>query len=154
MVNKIEKRIVGYKVVDKEAEKAIVVLPQVEKLERPEILSGKTYKIKTPLCSDALYITINDTLIGSRHQVFEIFASGKNMEHHQWVTALTRVMSAVFRNGGNVKFLVRELLDIHDPKNGAHFKKGRKEVVPSLVAEIGIILEQHLAHIDQLNGEA
>ena len=115
-----------------------------EKLERPEMLLGSTYKIKTPLSEHALYITVNDIVLneGTEHEQrrpFEIFINSKNMEHFQWVLALTRIISAVFRKGGDVTVLVEELRSVFDP-SGGYFKKGGK-FMPSLVAEIGEVIK-------------
>jgi hypothetical protein len=114
---------------------------------------GNTYKIKTPVTEHALYITINDVIMNEdtpqeHHRPFEIFINSKNMEHFQWIVALTRVMSAVFRKGGDVTFLVEELKSVFEP-SGGYFKKGGK-FVPSLVAEIGEVVEQHLQEIGML----
>jgi hypothetical protein len=168
MTIKIEKKIVGYNVLTEEdkvkseqeaqaakeveAYKAAVV--QIgEPLSRPDKLVGNTYKIKTPVTEHALYITINDVVMNpgtpqEHRRPFEIFINSKNMEHFQWIVALTRVMSAVFRKGGDVTFLVEELHSVFDP-NGGYFKKGGK-YIPSLVAEIGEVVEQHLQEIGML----
>ena len=126
------------------------VIHMHEKLERPEMLLGSTYKIKTPLSEHALYVTINDILLnaGTQHEQrrpFEIFINSKNMEHFQWIVALTRIISAVFRKGGDVTFLVEELRSVFDP-GGGYFKKGGK-YMPSLVAEIGDAIECHMRMI-------
>ena len=118
-----------------------------EKLERPEMLLGSTYKIKTPQSEHALYITINDVVLnpGTEHEMrrpYEIFINSKNMDHFQWIVALTRIISAVFRKGGDVTFLVDELRSVFDPRGG-YFKKGGK-YKPSLVAEIGDAIECHM----------
>lgn len=128
----IDQKIVGYAVV-----KPNEVRPTAKLLERDEVLSGKTYKIKTPLSDHAFYITINDL----NGRPFELFIASKDMTNFQWVTALTRIISAVFRTGGNLAFLVEELKVIVDPKGG-YFKRGR--FIPSLVAEIGWVLETHM----------
>lgn len=127
-----------------------------EKFERPEVLVGATYKIKTPLSDHALYITINDALLnqGTDHESrrpFEIFINSKNMEHFQWVVALTRVISAVFRKGGDVTFLVEELKAVFDPQGG-YFKSGGR-FMPSLVAEIGDAIETHMKSIGLIKTE-
>jgi len=127
-----------------------------EKLERPQQLHGTTYKITTPLSEHALYVTINDIILnpGTPHELrrpFELFINSKNMEHFQWIVALTRIVSAVFRKGGDVTFLVEELRSIFDP-HGGYFKKGGK-FTPSLVAEIGDVLESHLKMIGMLKDE-
>jgi hypothetical protein len=123
-----------------------------EKLERPEMLVGSTYKLKTPLSEHALYITINDIILneGTEHEQrrpFEIFINSKNMEHFQWVVALTRVISAVFRKGGDATFLVEELKAVFDPQGG-YFKRGK--FMPSLVAELGGAIEHHMKLIGLL----
>lgn len=127
-----------------------------ENLNRPESLHGSTYKIKTPLSEHALYITINDISLnpGTAHerlQPFEIFINSKNLEHFQWVVALTRVISAVFRKGGDITFLVEELKAVFDP-TGGYFKSGGL-FMPSLVAEIGEVIETHLKKIGLLETE-
>jgi hypothetical protein len=124
-----------------------------ERVARPELLMGATYKIKTPLSPHALYVTVNDIVLnpGTPHELrrpFEIFINSKSMEHFQWIVALTRIISAVFRKGGDVTFLVDELRSVFDPKGG-YFKKGGK-YMPSLVAEIGDVIETHLRQIGML----
>lgn len=163
MAIKIDKKIVGYNVVKAEEEPAAVaasVQPAVvqmhESVERPEILTGCTYKVKTPLSDHALYITVNDIVLnaGTPHEVrrpFEIFINSKNMDHFQWIVALTRIISAVFRKGGDVTFLVEELRSVFDPRGG-YFKKGGK-YMPSLVAEIGDVIEAHMRMIGLLKEE-
>ena len=168
MAIKIDKKIVDYSVVKEEepevegaspatapAEKDNIVQLH-EKLERPEMLIGSTYKVKTPLSEHALYVTINDIILntGTEHELrrpFEIFINSKNMDHFQWIVALTRIISAVFRKGGDVTFLVEELRSVFDPRGG-YFKKGGK-YMPSLVAEIGDAIECHLRMIGMLKDE-
>jgi hypothetical protein len=150
MAIKIEQKITGYEVAkDEPKREESNVVHMHEKLERPEMLLGSTYKIKTPLTEHALYVTINDLVLnpGTPHEKrrpFEIFINSKNMDHFQWVVALTRVISAVFRKGGDVTFLVEELRSVFDPRGG-YFKKGR--YTPSLVAELGDVIECHLKMI-------
>jgi hypothetical protein len=127
-----------------------------ESLARPEMLVGSTYKIKTPMSEHALYVTINDVVLneGTEHEQrrpFEVFINSKNMDHFQWVVALTRLMSAVFRKGGDVTFLVEELKAVFDPQGG-YFKPGGK-FMPSLVAEIGDAIERHMKMIGLLSDE-
>jgi len=162
---KINKRIVGYELVKEEESKpgsppaaspAADVIQMHERLERPEVLLGSTYKIKTPLSEHALYVTINDIILnpGTEHELrrpFEIFINSKNMDHFQWIVALTRIISAVFRKGGDVTFLVEELRSVFDPRGG-YFKKGGK-YMPSLVAEIGDVIECHLRMIGLLKDD-
>jgi hypothetical protein len=166
---KIKTKIVGYKVLSSESkansevtdnkspseqEPATAEIIQMhEKLERPEMLLGSTYKIKTPQSEHALYITINDVLLnqGTEHEMrrpYEIFINSKNMDHFQWIVALTRIISAVFRKGGDVTFLVDELRSVFDPRGG-YFKKGGK-YKPSLVAEIGDAIECHMKMIGMI----
>ena len=157
---KIEKRIVSYSVVDKTAEQKdekkeipAEVVQIGEPLARPDKITGSTYKVKTPVTEHALYITINDVIMNEgtdqeHRRPFEIFVNSKNMEHFQWIVGLTRVMSAVFRKGGDLTFLIEELESVFDP-NGGYYKKGGK-YVPSLVAELGQVLEEHLKNIGML----
>ncbi len=161
MANKITKKISSYSVVKKEdvaqpREEAIEipiesnVVQMHEKVERPEMLVGSTYKIKTPLSEHSLYVTINDIILnaGTEHELrrpFEIFINSKNMDHFQWIVALTRIISAVFRKGGDVTFLVDEMRSVFDPRGG-YFKRGG-QFMPSLVAEIGDAIESHLRMI-------
>jgi len=160
MTVKIAKRIVGYKVLEAVPEKAAVaeeleraIESMNENVSRPETLPGATYKLKTPLSEHALYVTINDIVLnpGTAHEQrrpYEIFINSKNMDHFQWVLALTRVVSAVFRKGGDCTFLVEELKAVFDPKGG-YFKKGGR-FMPSLVAEIGECIEKHLMDIGMI----
>jgi hypothetical protein len=158
MTKKIDQEIVDYAVVAS-AESGVETSPEIdvvhmhEKLERPEILVGSTYKVKTPLSEHALYITVNDIILNpdtphEQRQPFEIFINSKNMDHFQWVVALTRVISAVFRKGGDATFLVEELKAVFDPKGG-YFKRGGR-FMPSLVAEIGEVIEHHMKSIGLL----
>ena len=124
-----------------------------EKLERPEMLIGSTYKVKTPVSDHAMYITINDIVLneGTKHEKrrpFEIFINSKNLDHYQWIVALTRIISAVFRKGGDVIFLVDELKAVFDPRGG-YWKPGGK-FMPSIIAELGYIVEKHLITIGML----
>jgi len=126
------------------------VIQMHEKVERPDTLIGATYKIKSPLFEHALYVTINDIVLnpGTEHELrrpFEVFINSKNMDHFQWIVALTRIMSAVFRKGGDVTFLVEELKAVFDPRGG-YFKAGGV-YMPSIVAELGALIEQHLKSI-------
>ena len=157
---KIEKKIVSYSVVEKideqKDEKKEIPAEVVrigEPLARPDKITGSTYKVKTPVTEHALYITINDVIMNEgkdqeHRRPFEIFVNSKNMEHFQWIVGLTRVMSAVFRKGGDLTFLIEELESVFDP-NGGYYKKGGK-YVPSLVAELGQVLEEHLQNIGML----
>ena len=173
MAVRIEQKIKGYAVVTpedkaKEAVKAdsvsraqveaelpvADVIQMHERIERPEVLIGSTYKIKSPLVEHAMYVTINDIVLnaGTEHELrrpFEIFVNSKSMEHFQWIVALTRIMSAVFRKGGDVTFLVDEMKAVFDPRGG-YFKAGGV-YMPSLVAELGMIIEDHLKSIGMMH---
>src|SRR5476649_960432 len=113
-------------------------------LDRPEDLPGKTYKIKWPGSDHAIYITINDVMQDGRRRPFEIFINSKNMEHYAWTVALTRMISAVFRRGGDVSFVVEELKAVFDPRGGQWMEA---RYVPSLLAAIGGVIERHLVEI-------
>ena len=172
----IKNKIVGYEVVTDKSEASIEadtavdtavaektsstqesakaeIIQMHEKLERPDMLLGSTYKIKTPQSEHALYITINDVLLnqGTEHELrrpYEIIINSKNMDHFQWIVALTRIISAVFRKGGDATFLVDEMRSVFDPRGG-YFKKGGK-YKPSLVAEIGDAIECHMKMIGMI----
>ena len=170
MTLKIEKKIVAYEVVDisqpqeksavkknesleEKKEEGATIVQMHEKLQRPEMLLGSTYKIKTPMSDHALYITINDVVLNpdTEHELrrpFEIFINSKNMEHYQWIAALTLIISAVFRKGGDVTFLVNELRGVFNPQGG-YFKSGGR-YMPSIVAEIGDAIESHMKMIGLL----
>jgi len=176
MTIKISRQITDYEVVKpkKEAEQPASAEPKAqssiaddgesmpnvvqmhEKVERPEMLLGSTYKIKTPLSDHALYATINDIVLNpgtpyEKRRPFEIFINSKNMDHFQWIVALTRIISAVFRKGGDVTFLVEELHSVFDPQGG-YFKRGGR-YTPSLVAEIGDAIESHMKMIGMIKEE-
>jgi ribonucleoside-diphosphate reductase alpha chain len=117
-------------------------------LERGEVLPGYSYKLKWPESDHAIYITLNDVMENGQRRPFEIFINSKNMEHYAWTVALTRMISAVFRRGGDVKFVVEELKAVFDPRGG-QWMSGR--YVPSLLAAIGGIIERHMISIGFLN---
>ncbi|MET4699980.1 ribonucleoside-diphosphate reductase alpha chain [Constrictibacter sp. MBR-5] len=114
-------------------------------MARPETLPGSTYKIKWPESDHAIYITLNDIVEDGRRRPFEVFINSKNMEHYAWTVALTRMISAVFRRGGDVAFVVEELKAVFDPRGG-QWMGGR--YVPSLLAAIGDVIERHMVEID------
>ncbi len=169
---KIASKIVGYEVVKAEEPAAMEeaanegegrqkakIIRMTERVARPEgmeALEGSTYKIKTPLDDHAMYVTINDIILnqGTEHEQrrpFEIFINSKNMDHFQWIVALTRLMSAVFRKGGDVTFLAEELQAVFDPRGG-YFKPGGK-FMPSIIADIGAVIEHHLQKIGLMEKE-
>lgn len=169
MTQKISGKIVGYDVVKKDVAQATTdapvptlvagtgsadVIRMHEALERPQKLVGSTYKLKTPehVSAHAMYITINDIVLneGTEHEhrrPFEVFINSKNLEHYQWIVALTLIMSAVFRKGGDITFLVDELRSVFDPRGG-YWNKGK--YVPSIIAEIGEVIEGHLVSIGMI----
>ncbi len=121
-----------------------------EPLDRPAALEGQTYKVKWPGSEHALYITINDIIIAGHRRPFEVFINSKNMEHFAWTVALTRMISAVFRRGGDISFVVEELKAVFDPRGGA-WMEGR--YIPSILAAIGGVIERHLIAIGFIEGE-
>lgn len=121
-----------------------------EPLNRPENLQGQTYKIKWPESEHAIYITLNDVIIGGHRRPFEVFINSKNMEHFAWTVALTRMISAVFRRGGDVSFVVEELKAVFDPRGGA-WVEGK--YIPSILAAIGGVIERHMIEIGFIEGE-
>jgi hypothetical protein len=130
-----------------------VVIQLHERIERPDVLVGTTYKIKSPLVEHAMYVTINDIVLnrGTEHELrrpFEVFINSKSMDHFQWIVALTRIMSAVFRKGGDVTFIVEEMKAVFDPRGG-YFKAGGV-YMSSIVAEIGAVVEDHLKSIGMI----
>ena len=171
MAIKIEKKIVGYKVASKEQQQEAKaeanqiehqqedeanVVRMHERLERPEMLRGTTYKIKPPVSDHAMYITINDIVLNQgteyeKYRPYEIFINSKNLDHYQWIVALTRVLSSVFRKGGDVAFLVEELKAVFDPKGGYFAGEGR--FMPSIIAELGYVIERHFKSIGIISPE-
>lgn len=168
MARKIEGKITAYKVKTAEVEEARIATDQEvaeqqqkaevvrmhESVQRPEMLVGSTYKVKTPVTEHAMYITINDIILneGTEHEArrpFEVFINSKNMDNFQWVVALTRLISAVFRKGGDTTFMVEELKAVFDPKGG-YFKPGGV-FMPSIVAEIGHAIEKHMQMIGMIS---
>jgi ribonucleoside-diphosphate reductase alpha chain len=117
-------------------------------LDRPEALPGNTYKVRWPESDHAIYITINDIIESGRRRPFEIFINSKNMEHYAWTVALTRMISAVFRRGGDVSFVVDELKAVFDPRGGQWVNR---QYVPSLLAAIGGVIEEHMIAIGFLS---
>ena len=177
MTLKIERKIVNYKVnepnregnndsqqgteagdtagvTDTAQRETASVIQMHETLQRPEMLVGSTYKLKVPehVSAHAMYITINDIILneGTEHESrrpFEVFINTKNLDHFQWIVALTVIMSAVFRKGGDITFLVDELRSVFDPRGGYWVKGSYKQ---SIIAEIGDVIERHLILIGML----
>ncbi len=121
-----------------------------EPLDRPAALDGYTYKIKWPETEHAIYITINDVIQNGQRRPFEVFINSKNMEHYAWTLALTRMVSAVFRRGGDVSFVVEELKAVFDPRGGAWMNGS---YIPSILAAIGGVIEEHMVRIDFIEGK-
>ena len=121
-----------------------------EPLDRPGALEGATYKLKWPESEHAIYITVNDLVVGGQRRPFEVFINSKNMEHFAWTVALTRMISAVFRRGGDVSFVVEELKAVFDPRGGAWM---RGKYVPSILAAIGGVIERHMIETGFIAGE-
>ncbi|CUW37808.1 putative Ribonucleoside-diphosphate reductase [Magnetospirillum sp. XM-1] len=120
------------------------VVHLTQPLDRPEALPGSTFKVRWPDSDHAMYITVNDVIQDGRRRPFEVFINSKNMEHFAWTVALTRMISAVFRRGGDVSFVVEELKAVFDPRGG-QWVGGR--YVPSLLAAIGEVIERHMIAI-------
>jgi ribonucleoside-diphosphate reductase alpha chain len=120
------------------------VVYMTQPLSRPEALPGATYKIRWPDSDYAIYITLNDIVQDGRRRPFEVFINSKNMEHYAWTVALTRMISAVFRRGGDVSFVSEELKAVFDPRGG-QWMNGR--YVPSLLAAIGDVIARHMTEI-------
>ncbi|KAA8613027.1 adenosylcobalamin-dependent ribonucleoside-diphosphate reductase [Salipiger aestuarii] len=126
------------------------VIYMAEPLDRPQALEGQTYKLKWPDSEHAIYLTINDIVVGGHRRPFEVFINSKNMEHYAWTVALTRMISAVFRRGGDVSFVVEELKAVFDPRGGA-WVQGK--YIPSILAAIGGVIERHFLATGFLEGE-
>jgi ribonucleoside-diphosphate reductase alpha chain len=133
-----------------EVDRGADVIYIAEPLDRPEALDGHTYKIKWPESEHAIYITINDIIQSGHRRPFEVFINSKNMEHYAWTVALTRMISAVFRRGGDVSFVVEELKAVFDPRGGAWV---RGKYIPSMLAAIGGVIEEHMIRIGFIAGE-
>ena len=133
-----------------EADQGADVVYLTEPLDRPASLEGSTYKIKWPGSEHAIYITVNDIVQGGHRRPFEVFINSKNMEHFAWTVALTRMISAVFRRGGDVSFVVEELKAVFDPRGGAWMQG---QYIPSILAAIGGVIERHMVSTGFLKGE-
>ena len=133
-----------------ESDQGADVIYMSEPLDRPAALDGNTYKLKWPDSEHAIYLTVNDVVINGHRRPFEVFINSKNMEHYAWTVALTRMISAVFRRGGDVSFVVEELKAVFDPRGGAWIKG---KYIPSILAAIGGVIEQHMIAIGFLEGE-
>jgi ribonucleotide reductase alpha subunit len=111
-------------------------------IKRPNVLPATVYKVKMPGVDQAFYLTISDyTDSEGVIRPFEIFINSKSVRHLEWTTALTRTISAIFRRGGDITFLIEELSEVYSITGGG-FKDGK--YVPSLVALIGDTIKTHL----------
>jgi len=143
---KIDKKIIGWSVRTNTDEQGNThTVKEAETLDRPPVVEGRTYKISPAVTDSAMYITINDLILeDGSHRPIEMFISSKHVPHQQWITALTRMISAIFRKPGPFLFVAEELQQIFDPQGG-YFAGGR--MVPSVVAHVGTILQEHFEHI-------
>lgn len=160
MTNKITSKIVSYRVKSNDTEQLqeqTIIEPSVmhEGVKRHDVLDGKTYKIKIATLEHAVYVTANSIIVDGVYYPYEVFINTKNVEHLQYITAITRLISSVMRKGGNVRFIADELMQVFDANGGHWTKKGangeKPRFMPSLVAEIGLCLEKHFDYIDMLN---
>ncbi len=152
MTAKIDQKITGYRVKTEDVSAPQPEIPRHhESVERPEVLRGKTYKIKPP-GDHAFYIVVNDALIDGKWRPYEIFINTKDVQHFMWVMIFTRLVSAILRTGGAYEFMVDEMKAIIDPATGGYWKKGEGHV-PSLIADIGNILEKHIKALDTIETE-
>ena len=133
-----------------ETDQGAEVIYMSDPLDRPQALEGNTYKLKWPDSEHAIYLTVNDIIINGHRRPFEVFINSKNMEHFAWTVALTRMISAVFRRGGDVSFVVEELKAVFDPRGGAWM--GGK-YIPSILAAIGGVIERHMISTGFIAGE-
>lgn len=147
MTPKIDQKITGYRV---KTEGVSTPQPEIssyhESVERPEVLRGKTSKIKPD--EHAFYVTINDAQIDGKWRPYELFINTKDVQHFMWVMIFSRLVSAVLRKNGDYKFMVEEMKAIIDPATGGYWKKGEGHV-PSLIADIGNILEKHIQELER-----
>lgn len=125
-------------------DKAAEIIYMADPLDRPGALQGRTYKLQWPESDHAIYITLNDIEVNGHLRPFEVFINSKNMEHYAWTVALTRMISAVFRRGGDVSFVVEELKAVFDPRGGSWLQG---KYVPSLLAAIGGVIEKHMQEV-------
>lgn len=148
-MKEITSKIINYSVVNKEANELQPVL-----LTRDDNLSGTTYKIKPSNEDHAYYITINNKIVDGKVYPFELFINSKNVKHFQWIAALTRLISAIFRHGTSIDFLIKELVDISDPNSGYWGKDkltNNGKYYNSLVQEIGEVIKLHVGQLEELN---
>ena len=169
MATKIESKIVSYRVVPKEEfEKGQQKLQEAEivletppttmnfDIEREGVLVGKTYKVKPVTCNNSYYITLNSQVVGGKAYPREIFVSSKDIEHFEYLAALTRLISAIFRRGGDVSFIVEELSDSPNPRGGywgKDRKTGKGKYYNSVLGEIGAVIQEYLDDLNVENSE-
>lgn len=149
-MNKIDKKISSYSI-KKDNAISLEIEDKVDLLSREDNLDGTTYKIKPSNEDHSYYITINNTLVNDTRVPFEIFINSKNVKHFQWISTLTRLISAIFRHGGNIDFLINELVAISDPNSGYWGKDkltGNGKYYNSLVHEIGEVIKLHVSTLN------
>ena len=147
MTPKIDQKITGYRVKTEDVSSPQPEIPSYhESHERPDVIRGKTYKIKPD--EHAFYVTINDAQIDGKWRPYELFINTKDVQHFMWVMIFSRLVSAVLRKNGDYKFMVEEMKAIIDPATGGYWKKGEGHV-PSLIADIGNILEKHIQELER-----
>lgn len=113
-------------------------------MPRKKSLCGNTYKLKWN--DSNYYVTINNFMDDNGVFIpFEIFINTQDMSQFQWTVALTRMMSSVFRRGGDISFVIEDLKCIMDPNGGA-WVDGR--YVPSFIALLGYTLEEHVKSLN------
>jgi hypothetical protein len=145
---RITKKIVGWNVHTTQEEGKTLEVREAATLERPQTVDGRTYKISPAVTDSAMYITINNiTLEDGTVRPLEMFINTKHVAHQQWITALTRMVSAIFRKPGPYLFVVDELEQIFDPQGG-YFADGK--MTPSVVAHVAAVLREHFIHIGAL----
>jgi len=159
MTNKITQKITSWRILKDDIQQEQPATPLVEVMhegiKRNDELDGRTYKIKIAALEHAVYVTVNRMMVDGVYYPYEVFINSKNVEHLQYITAITRLISSVMRKGGNVRFIADELMQVYDPSGGHWTKKGangeKPKFMPSLTAEIGYCLEKHFDYIDMLN---
>lgn len=153
-MKKIEQDIKAVRILNETPKENNPKLPSLIDLKRPDVLSGKNYKIKPPNAKAATYVNINNILVdvgteNERLLPYELFINSKDVTHHQWMAAMTRTFSAVFRQEMDCGFLIDEYKEVIDPDGGGYLRKG--VFIPSLVAEIGMVIEKHLDYVNEIN---
>jgi hypothetical protein len=155
----ISKKITCVSVVNKEnntantAEKETQPIERIQETKRPKQLDSRTYKIKASTGYDhAYYISISNVVLNEGTQLkevrpYEIFINTKDKINVQWVHALTFMMSAIFRKGGEYMFLLDELREVSSPNAGwfgQHTRGGNPRYIESMVSAIADTIAYHV----------